>query len=162
MILENWPTLLLGAGGGFLTSSAVQYVQHVFNKKREKDRREEMWYTEVINGTRELKRRAEGLDASIDLPERVRTQRPDDIENKELAQIVTTLEELRKAHDQMPIQFYNSPVDEHLSEITRFYDSSTVGDDPENVIDFKEDLLENSRKTLDAIEEEFADAPALY
>lgn len=161
-MLESWPTLLLGAGGGFLTSSSVQYVQHWFNKKRERDRREEMWYMEVVNSTRALRRRAKGLDANLELPEGVRTRKPEEIENKELAQIVALIEELRSTHDQMPIQFYDSLVDKRLSEITRFYDSSTVGEDPEDIIDFKQDLIEESQGTLDAIEQEYTDAPELY
>ncbi len=161
-MLENSPSLLLGGVVGFLTSSAVQFVQHRFAKKREKDRREEMWYMEVINGTKALRRRANGLDPNIDLPERVRTRKPEEMENNELAQIVTLIEELRDTHDQMPIQFYDSLVDKRLSEITRFYDSSTVGEDPEDIIDFKQDLIRDSQETLDAIEQEYKNAPELY
>ena len=161
-MFENWGSLALGGVGGILTSSVVQYIRYYLDKRKERERREENWYMQVVTNTRALRRRAADLDSSIELPERIRTRSAEDIDNKELAQVVNLIEELRDVHDQMPVQFYGTMVDDELSEITRFYDSSLIGDEPQDVVEFKGELREGTKSTLDAIEEEFSPASHLY
>jgi|AntDeeMinimDraft_5_1070356.scaffolds.fasta_scaffold04505_4 hypothetical protein len=161
-MIENWESLVLGGVGGLATSGIVQYIQYLLEKKRNKELREEDWYMDLITTTHALRRRAGHLDASITLEDGVRTKDPDEIDNNELAAIVKLIQDLREIHDRMPIQFYDSQVNESLSELTRYYNSETIGEEDPNIVEFKRELREETKSVFDSIEKEYEKSPELY
>lgn len=161
-MIGNWESLVIGGVGGIATSGVVQYIQYRLNKKQNKELREENWYMDLIRTTRALRRRASHLDASITLEEGVRTKDSENIDNKELAAVVELIQELRDIHDRMPIQFYDTKVDKELSNLTRYYNSDTIGQQDSDIVEFKRELRNETKSVFDAIEEEYEKAPELY
>lgn len=161
-MIENLGSLVLGGIGGVVTSGVVQFIRYKLDKKQNKELREENWYMDLIKTTQALRRRASHLDASIELEKGIRTRNPRSIENEELSIIVDLIQDLREIHDRMPIQFYNSKVDNNLDNLTRYYNTETIGEEDPSVVEFKRELRDETKSVLDAIEEEYEKASDLY